>query len=100
MMVSKGSVTISLLLTRRIIAAAFLPVMLAACAPIVIPAGGRAGAPRLEADRYVAADGTALPLAVWPAEGKSPKVVILRLHGFGDYRDAFEQPAAGCSNDC
>jgi alpha-beta hydrolase superfamily lysophospholipase len=73
--------------------------MLAACAPTVIPAGERAGAPRLEADRYVAADGTALPLTVWPAEGKSPKVVILGLHGFGDYRDAFEEPAAVWSKD-
>src|SRR5260370_40868563 len=74
-------------------------VMLAACAPTVIPAGGRAGAPGLEADRYVAADGRALPLSVWPAEGKSPKVVILGLHGFGDYRDAFEEPAAVWSKD-
>src|SRR5260370_15300800 len=49
--------------------------------------------PKLEADRYVAADGTALPLAVWPAAGGRPKAVILGLHGFGDYRDAFEEPA-------
>src|SRR5438477_507562 len=96
-MTSKGSVTISLLLRRRIIAAAFLPVMLAACAPTVIPAGEKAAAPRLTPDRYVAADGTALPLAIWPAkgdpEGDRPKAVILGLHGFGDYRDAFEEPA-------
>jgi alpha-beta hydrolase superfamily lysophospholipase len=69
-----------------------LAVMLAGCAPTVIPAGEKAAAPKLTADRYVAADGTALPLAVWPAEGR-PRAVILGLHGFGDYRDAFEEPA-------
>ncbi len=79
------------------IAAAVLAVMLSAvvagCAPTVVPAGARARAPTLTADRYVAADGTALPLAVWPAAEGAPKVVILGLHGFGDYRNAFEEPA-------
>src|SRR5438876_11486585 len=96
-MISKGSVTILLLLRRQMIAAAFLPVMLAlmlgGCAPTVIPAGEKAAAPRLTNDRYVAADGTALALATWPAEGDRPKAVILGLHGFGDYRDAVEEPA-------
>lgn len=68
--------------------------MLAACSPVVVPAGERSAAPRLTADSYVAADGTALPLAVWPAAGgEAPTAVILGLHGFGDYRDAFEDPA-------
>ena len=70
-----------------------LAVMLTGCAPTVIPAGEKAAAPKLTADRYVAADGTVLPLAVWPAQGSRPKAVILGLHGFGDYRDAFEEPA-------
>jgi acylglycerol lipase len=68
--------------------------MLAACSPLVIPAGESKGPPRLTDDRYVAADGTALPLAVWPAaNGAEPVAIILGLHGFGDYRDAFEDPA-------
>jgi len=67
--------------------------MLAACAPTVIPAGEKAAAPQLTGDRYVAADGTSLPLKAWPADGGRPKAVILGLHGFGDYRDAFEEPA-------
>jgi acylglycerol lipase len=76
------------------IAAAALPVMLAACSPVVVPAGEKAMAPYLTADRYVAADGAALPLASWPAAGgEHPTAVILGLHGFGDYRDAFEEPA-------
>lgn len=76
------------------IAAALAPVMLAACAPLVVPAGRREGPPRLTEDRYVAADGTALPLASWPAaNGAAPRAIILGLHGFGDYRNAFEEPA-------
>ncbi|MBS0521408.1 MAG: lysophospholipase [Proteobacteria bacterium] len=36
----------------------------------------------------------ALPLAVWPAaNGAEPSAIILGLHGFGDYRNAFEEPA-------
>ena len=82
------------------IAAALLPVMLAACSPTVIPAGQRAAAAHLTADRYVAADGTALPLAVWrTAGGEPPAAVILGLHGFGDYREAFEEPAKVWAKD-
>jgi acylglycerol lipase len=82
------------------IAAALSPVMLGACSPTMVPAGEKAAAPVLTADKYVAADGTALPLSVWPAaEGGAPKAVILGLHGFGDYRDAFEEPAKVWSKD-
>jgi len=81
------------------IAAALSPVMLAACAPTVVPAGEKAAPPRLTGDKYVAADGTALPLAVWPTKGAPPKTIILGLHGFGDYRDAFEEPAKVWSKD-
>ncbi len=70
-----------------------LAVLLAGCAPTVIPAGPTVHAPKLTADRYVAADGTVLPLATWPAQDGHPRAVVLGLHGFGDYRDAFEEPA-------
>jgi len=84
------------------IAALGLPVMsavgLSGCAPTVIPGGESRQKPRLEkdvlrGDAYVAADGTRLPLAHWPAAKAPPKVLILGLHGFGDYRNAFEEPA-------
>jgi alpha-beta hydrolase superfamily lysophospholipase len=70
--------------------------MLGACSPTVIPAGRQVTAPHLTDTAYVTADGTSLPLAAWPAEGspeRPPKAVILGLHGFGDYRNAFEEPA-------
>ncbi|MDP1966570.1 MAG: alpha/beta fold hydrolase [Reyranella sp.] len=76
------------------IAAVLAPVILSACAPTVIPAGDTVRAPTLTADRYVAADGTALPVAVWPAANGAPTAVVLGLHGYGDYRNAWEEPAA------
>jgi alpha-beta hydrolase superfamily lysophospholipase len=40
-------------------------------------------------------DGMRLPLRRWlPADGGSPRAVILALHGFNDYSTAFETPAA------
>src|SRR5436190_7336416 len=79
------------MLFRRLLLGAMLG--LAGCAPTVIPAGNAVRAPALQADRYVAADGTSLALAVWPASDRPPKAVILGIHGFGDYRNAWEDPA-------
>jgi alpha-beta hydrolase superfamily lysophospholipase len=81
------------------IAAALLPVMLSACDPTVIPAGKPVGAPTLTADRYVATDGTALPLTEWPAANGPPQAIVLALHGFGDYRNGFEEPAKVWAKD-
>ncbi len=81
----------------RILAALLGAVMLANCAPTVVPAGETLRQPTLEEGRYIAADGAALPLAVWPATAgaeRLPKAVILGIHGFGDYRNAWEEPAA------
>ena len=80
------------------IAATAALVMLSACAPTVRPtvsgngsaANGAAHAPTLTADRYVAADGTSLPVAVWQAATAKHKAVIMGLHGFGDYRKAWD----------
>jgi alpha-beta hydrolase superfamily lysophospholipase len=81
------------------IAAALSPVMLAACSPTVIPAGRTVTSPQLTDTAFVAADGTQLPLAIWPAKDGPPKAVLLGLHGFGDYRDAFEEPAKVWAKD-
>lgn len=70
-----------------------LVLSLAGCAPTVISAGPSIRTPSLEEDRYVAADGTVLKLAVWPAVGGTSKAIILAIHGFGDYRKAWEEPA-------
>lgn len=67
---------------------------LSACAPRIAPGGSTAQAPALTEDHFRAADGTRLPLRVWPAADASPRAVILALHGFNDYSKSFESPAA------
>jgi len=55
---------------------------------------GAANVPRatLTADRFVTADGAALPLRVWLPQGE-PEAVVLALHGLNDYSNAFALPA-------
>jgi alpha-beta hydrolase superfamily lysophospholipase len=57
-------------------------------------AGLATPATRLSGDRYIATDGTVLPLRSWLPQGK-PDAVILALHGFNDYSNAFALPAPG-----
>jgi alpha-beta hydrolase superfamily lysophospholipase len=64
---------------------------LAGCAsPLVQLRGERPTAPRIEADRVIAADGATLPLSAWRPQG-APRAVVLALHGFNDYRQAFAE---------
>ncbi|MGH6953637.1 MAG: lysophospholipase [Alphaproteobacteria bacterium] len=77
---------------RKAAAAAIAAMALAACAPHVKPPGPPVAAPELLADAYVAADGASLPLRVWLPE-REPRAVILALHGFNDYANAFDEPA-------
>lgn len=49
--------------------------------------------PRLDEDRLLTGDGAVLPLRRWLPEG-SPSAVILALHGFNDYSNAFADPGA------
>jgi acylglycerol lipase len=50
-------------------------------------------APVLADKAFIADDGVSLPLRVWLPEHK-PRAVILALHGFNDYSNAFVSPAA------
>ncbi len=47
--------------------------------------------PRIEGNRFHTGDGTVLPLAHWKA--RTPRAVVIALHGFNDYRRAFVWPA-------
>ncbi|MCC7048737.1 MAG: lysophospholipase [Alphaproteobacteria bacterium] len=49
-------------------------------------------AARLDDERFVASDGVELKLRVWKPEGQ-PRAAILGLHGFNDYRNAFDASA-------
>ncbi len=49
--------------------------------------------PHLEHDRIIARDGAALPLRRWLPDG-TPRAVVLALHGFNDYSNAFADSGA------
>jgi len=65
----------------------------AACSPAVRPMGPSIQPPRLEADAAIMPDGTRLPLRQWPAREGELRAIILALHGFNDYANAFDLPA-------
>jgi len=84
---------------RMPFAAILLAVALAsACAPVVRSAGPRIADPSLDGDALIAADGDRLALQSWSPEGE-PRAVILALHGFNDYANAFDQPAQTWARD-
>ncbi len=54
--------------------------------------------PRFADTGFVAADGQTLPLRRWLPEGEA-RAVILALHGFNDYSNAFDGPGAAWARD-
>ena len=64
-----------------------LVVTLAACAPKFVSPGASAQAPRMGDKAFVMADGTRLPVTAWDA--KEPRAVLIGVHGFNDYANAF-----------
>jgi acylglycerol lipase len=52
-----------------------------------------AATPQLTDDAFVAADGARLPLRAWLPKGET-KAIVLALHGFNDYANAFTGPGA------
>ncbi len=72
--------------------AVLLVLFTAACGPRVEGLGPTATAPRIENNMIVAADGARLPLRQWSPAGP-PVAVVLALHGFNDYSNAFQDPA-------
>ena len=64
------------------------PLCLAASACVSFPpAPASVGAPRIEADGLVTADGATLGLDVWPAA--EPQAILLAVHGMNDYARHF-----------
>lgn len=74
-------------------AALALLVLTGACAPIEIPAGSAQQQPALTGDSLISFDGAVLPLRRWLPEDDRPEAVILALHGFNDYSNAFSTAA-------
>lgn len=48
--------------------------------------------PMIEGDQLVTGNNGALPLRSWLPEGEAPQAVIIALHGFNDYSNAFKNP--------
>ncbi|MEO0393682.1 MAG: alpha/beta fold hydrolase [Pseudomonadota bacterium] len=69
---------------------------LAGCTPDFRPMGPAIQEPRLNDEAIIAADGARLPFRVWPAMGE-PRAIVLALHGFTDYSQAFALPAPAWS---
>jgi alpha-beta hydrolase superfamily lysophospholipase len=67
-------------------------VQLASLAP-PRPLRAESGPPGFTNSAFIAADGARLPLRHWLPDGPV-KAVILALHGFNDYSNAFAEPAA------
>jgi acylglycerol lipase len=77
-----------------------VPLLLfAACAPTVQSAGPWSQAAALSEDAVIAPDGVSLALRHWPvADDSAPRAVILALHGFNDYSNAFDNAARQWAN--
>lgn len=100
------------IITRRVLLPALPALLLAtACTSTTIPGESPVGIPELTISKsgspsdngdpisgtLKTADGTLLPLRAWlppdPALQMRPKAVILAIHGFNDYSNAFDMPA-------
>lgn len=69
-----------------------LALLSASCAPTIIPAGPAIRAPDLTDDALMTDDGVVLPVRIWQPKG-DPKAIVIGLHGFNDYSNAFAAPA-------
>ena len=73
----------------------FMVFWLGACAPGIAPDGPGLdlgdGGPGFEGDVLLTDDGYRLPMRRWAPAG-APRAVILALHGFNDYSNAFDAP--------
>ena len=65
--------------------------LISGCAPWYALPGPAVQTPILEARRIIAADGAVLPLRRWLPTGETAGVIIA-LHGFNDYSNAFSEP--------
>ncbi len=68
-----------------------LCLLAAACSPYVVPEGQQQAKPAFTLQGFRTDDGLLLPHLEWGP--KQPDAVILALHGFGDYGNAFDKAA-------
>jgi alpha-beta hydrolase superfamily lysophospholipase len=66
--------------------------LLACASPKVQEVSDSRQSAELTTSHAIMADGYQLPVTVWEAD-TSPEAIVLALHGFNDYRNAFDGPA-------
>jgi acylglycerol lipase len=62
------------------------------CTPLIQHPGVIAQTPELHARHFSAGDGAILPVRQWMPKDSSPKAIVLAVHGFNDYSNAFAMP--------
>ncbi len=67
-------------------------VLATACAPLLNAPGKAIQKPQLSDDRFIANDGTILPVRRWGPEKSPARAVLIALHGFNDYSNFFDEP--------
>jgi alpha-beta hydrolase superfamily lysophospholipase len=77
---------------RRAVYLLLLFSLLACTSPHVQDLSGSTQPPELTASHAIMDDGYQLPLTAWETD-ESPEAIVLALHGFNDYRNAFDGPA-------
>jgi alpha-beta hydrolase superfamily lysophospholipase len=65
---------------------------LAGCVPHFEGAAHAVRQPALTDKAYITADGKSLAIQAWLPAGDAPAAIILALHGYGDYANAFAMP--------
>ena len=79
-------------MTRTLIVLLLISGLVSCATPRVQSQSSITQTPRLTPDRLIMDDGYELPLATWQAN-PHPQAVVLALHGFNDYRNAFADVA-------
>lgn len=66
--------------------------LMTACMPRLQPLGPQTSVPELHEHKFTTRDGMVLPVRIWLPD-EAPKAVVLAIHGFNDYSNAFIEPA-------
>jgi acylglycerol lipase len=66
--------------------------VLSACSPQVNRPGKQVVNPKIEKGHFTAGDGSMLPVRTWLPGNNPARAVIVALHGFNDYSNAFASP--------
>lgn len=73
------------------VASALLCLIMGACTPVLQPPGPFPDTvPHIGAERFQTRDGLSLPLRCWRPVSDGPRAVVLAVHGFNDYSNAFD----------